>query len=199
MAPSVQTFELVNWKTLTDSNLAVLINACPNLTRLNLAGSIALSDETLKLIQTTIAPNLVSLSLARCPLISDEAVVGLLRIAPHLKQLVLDNCTDLTSITVKAVADNCKEVIELGLNGLTRINNDEFVLSISHGLISPRLRINLLLSIQYLLYRCTAMRRLELQSVKTIGAHFIHRILRHECPNVSIILNLSLMLPIFQL
>lgn len=109
-------------------SISNLLAVCPSLTLLNLAGSYALTDATLRCIAETIGPNLVSLGLARCPLISDDGLRHICLSSPNLRQIVLDNCTDLTEASVRMIADKCKKVEILSLCHLNRIHNDEYVL-----------------------------------------------------------------------
>lgn len=124
--------EICSWKTLTDDHVRFFVSSAPNVSRLNLAGSYALTDGSLTFLASTVGANLLSLSLARCPVISDAGMAIILHSTRNLQVLVLDSCTDLTSSTVRAIADCCAStLLELSLAFVQRFYNAECVCLLS--------------------------------------------------------------------
>ena len=118
-----------------DSNLRILVSACPSLSSLLLRRCKDLTDEAPSLLAFH-CPKLSRLSLAHCPLLTDQGA-SCLSSLPMLAHLSLAGLPLLTNTSILPLARHCRRLSYLNLRGCVNLT-DVAAASLATGL--PRLR-----------------------------------------------------------
>eukprot|EP01126_Amoeba_proteus_P066838 TRINITY_DN9750_c0_g2_i2.p1 TRINITY_DN9750_c0_g2~~TRINITY_DN9750_c0_g2_i2.p1 ORF type:complete len:276 (-),score=33.69 TRINITY_DN9750_c0_g2_i2:22-849(-) len=162
---SVQTLKFGKWEVISDTEIYELVTCSPNLTCLTLDGCYRITDQSLGLIGQALGPNLKKLCVRSCPVLTSAGLESLCTASTNLTQLFLDGCTEIKSNGVKAVANYCRQLEVLGLAQLGKITDSD---------------------IQYLVYRCANLKRLNLQGCSLLTSKFLFEKMRHQCARLTL-------------
>lgn len=123
------------------------------------------------------SPRFSNLSMRNCPVLTASGLTPMCAACTSLEKLKLDSCTGFNSIAFKTIADNCQKLRILSLNGCTKLVNEEYAIIFAESNLP---------SVQYIVYRCIQLEWMELHRIPRITSHFLHRQLRHRCPQLII-------------
>ncbi len=113
-------------KGLTNVELGMLANCCPQLTNISLSGCYRITDSGLDTLARG-CPQLSSLDLAQCKQITNIGLDALVRGCPKLSSLDLSQCKQITGSGITALLKGCPNLANLNLWGCDQIKDNELI------------------------------------------------------------------------
>ncbi len=169
-----------------DSAVRGICEACPNLTRLQLAYNKLLTDAAAVHIRTN-CKQLIALNLTHCRALTDQALVTIFHSCAQIKELDVSGCDKLTDITIRALTMYCTYVSKLLIQ-----NNPHFTTKAMH-LISAHFASSLRvlyvsgcahigsLGLQLVLQACIGLTSLDIGINEHFSDPVILLSLPHQC------------------
>jgi hypothetical protein len=122
-----------------------------------------LTDLALQFLTGDSCPHLTDLDLGGCGQITDKGVMNLAFCLPNLCQLNLQGCLKVTSESIAALTQNCRNLKSLNLQGCARIDNG---------------------ALDHLSCHCVHLEALNLQGCTRVSDSSLLNVVRN-CPNLS--------------